>query len=60
MLLCSLLLGFGLDAWVVVGRLSEGDGGGGTHLWVMTRGAMPSPCFWEPATGEQQAGRGSK
>ncbi|GLC75661.1 Centrosomal protein of 76 kDa [Pleodorina starrii] len=45
-LLCSLLLGFGLDAWVVVGRLHDGSG----HTWVMTRGPLASPCFWEPST----------
>ncbi|KXZ45045.1 hypothetical protein GPECTOR_59g653 [Gonium pectorale] len=47
LLLCSLLLGFGLDAWVVVGRLVDGTG----HSWVMTRGPLASPCFWEPGTG---------
>ncbi|GAX75102.1 hypothetical protein CEUSTIGMA_g2546.t1 [Chlamydomonas eustigma] len=47
LLLCSLLLGFGLDAWVVVGRVQ----GGAPHMWVMTRGALSMPCFWEPNTG---------
>eukprot|EP00798_Chlamydomonas_sp_ICE-L_P007054 gene7054-150_t len=45
--LASLLLGFGLDAWIVVGRLLSGAG----HMWVVTRGAFAEPCFWEPATG---------
>jgi len=31
-LLCNLLLGFGLDAFVIVGINSEGS-----HAWVMTR-----------------------
>ena len=31
-LLCNLFLGFGLDAYVVVGTNSEGS-----HAWVMTR-----------------------
>lgn len=30
-LLCSLLLGFGLDAYVVIGASSDGP-----HLWVLT------------------------
>ena len=41
LLLCGLLLGFGLDAWVVVGRLKGGAG----HTWVMTRGPLAMPCF---------------
>ncbi|GLI65761.1 hypothetical protein VaNZ11_009376 [Volvox africanus] len=51
LLLCSLLLGFGLDAWVVVGRLHDGAG----HTWVMTRGPLASPCFWEPGTAVRYA-----
>ena len=47
-LLCGLLLGFGLDAWCVVGRLKSGLG----HVWVVTRGAMAAPTFWEPLTGK--------
>lgn len=47
LLLCGLLLGFGLDAWVVVGRLLDGSG----HMWVLTRGPLASPSFWEPSTG---------
>jgi centrosomal protein CEP76 len=31
-LLCNLLLGFGLDAYVIVGTNSEGS-----HAWVLTR-----------------------
>lgn len=47
LLLCGLLLGFGLDAWVMLGRLRTGVG----HTWVLTRGPLATPCFWEPATG---------
>ena len=38
-LLCSLLLGFGLDAYVCVGTVQD-QGAGGTirdHVWVITR-----------------------
>lgn len=52
-LLCSLLLGFGLDAFVCVGSCSDG-----AHCWVMTRSieALPSGqkmsvYFWESLTG---------
>lgn len=31
MLLCSLLLGFGLDSWICIGTTGEG-----AHAWVMT------------------------
>lgn len=46
-LLASLLLGFGLDAYVAVGRLKTGPG----HMWVVTRGAFTVATHWEPATG---------
>ena len=50
-LLCNLLLGFGLDAFVIVGVNSEG-----AHAWVMTRtpsdtGSKPKITFWESLTG---------
>lgn len=50
-LLCNLLLGFGLDAFVVVGINSEGS-----HAWVMTKtqsdtGGKPKITFWESLTG---------
>ena len=48
LLLCGLLLGFGLDAWCVIGRLKNGVG----HTWVMTRGPMAEVRFWEPASGQ--------
>ncbi|KAG1655264.1 hypothetical protein FOA52_014589 [Chlamydomonas sp. UWO 241] len=47
LLLCGMLLGFGLDAWVVLGRSRNGTG----HAWVLTRGPLAVPTFWEPLTG---------
>jgi centrosomal protein CEP76 len=44
-LLASLLLGFGLDAYVCVGTSGEGP-----HAWVFTRGGE-KPMFWESLTG---------
>lgn len=53
-LLCSLLLGFGLDAYCVVG--SEG-GTAKPHIWVLTRRRLSSTEFdityWEPTTAER-------
>ena len=60
-LLCSLLLGFGLDAYVCVGTVQD-QGAGGTirdHVWVITRsrrnGSMNRPrvVFWEALTGQR-------
>jgi len=54
-LLCNLLIGFGLDAYVCVGTNGEGS-----HAWVMQRSQVPSPSgvkkspkivFWESLTG---------
>eukprot|EP01018_Ginkgo_biloba_P030973 Gb_11334 [translate_table: standard] len=45
-LLCSLFLGFGLDAYVCVGRDHEGG-----HVWVMTRKDEDDVLFWESLTG---------
>ncbi|XP_068615984.1 centrosomal protein of 76 kDa isoform X2 [Brachionichthys hirsutus] len=45
-LLCSLLLGFGLDAYVCVGTKARGT----PHTWVLTRGADGSATFWESLT----------
>ncbi|XP_056142658.1 centrosomal protein of 76 kDa [Lampris incognitus] len=42
-LLCSLLLGFGLDAYVCVGTKVKSR----PHAWVMTRGTDGSITFWE-------------
>ena len=55
LLLCSLLLGFGLDAYVVIGTKSKGQ----AHMWVMTLGAEPDErggstvTFWESITGQR-------
>lgn len=54
-LLCSLLLGFGLDAYVAVGTAQER----GAHLWVVTRstslGGGATVTMWEPLTGQRYA-----
>ena len=52
-LLCSLLLGFGLEAYVAVGTA-----GGEPHVWVITRvPKVGSPLktidFWETMTGQR-------
>ena len=55
-LLCSMLLGFGLDAYVVVGHSSDGP-----HVWVMTKMItqgrnLNEICkiqFWESLTGQK-------
>lgn len=53
LLLCSLLLGFGLDAYVCIGT-----DGRGPHVWVMTRsgsgsGSSGAACaFWESLSGQ--------
>lgn len=43
-LLCSLLMGFGMDAFVVSGSSSEGG-----HAWVVTLGKKVT--YWESLTG---------
>lgn len=48
-LLCSLLLGFGLDAWVCVGSRQSGQ----PHMWLMTRGPYTAITFWEATTGSR-------
>lgn len=62
LLLCSLLLGFGLNAFVVLGVLSA-ELGGMNASWVMTRSPVAAAaaaaggpksariCFWDPVTG---------
>lgn len=50
-LLCNLLLGFGLEAYVCVGTNSEG-----AHAWVLTRTLVEASGkkkihFWESLTG---------
>eukprot|EP00667_Euglena_gracilis_P005263 EG_transcript_5303 len=48
-LLCNFLLGFGLDAYVVIGREENGP-----HVWVLTR-AEKDVVFWESTTGSRYA-----
>nr|XP_043890822.1 centrosomal protein of 76 kDa isoform X2 [Solea senegalensis] len=48
-LLCSLLLGFGLDAYVCVGTKARGV----AHTWVLTRGCDGSITFWESLTAHR-------
>ncbi|XP_030639159.1 centrosomal protein of 76 kDa [Chanos chanos] len=48
-LLCSLLLGFGLDAYVCVGTKAKGI----PHAWVMTLGTDGSVTFWESLTAHR-------
>jgi len=55
-LLCSMLLGFGLDAYVVIGYSSDGP-----HSWVLTRMIQKTSTgaevrkytFWESLTGQR-------
>ncbi|XP_019523770.1 PREDICTED: centrosomal protein of 76 kDa [Hipposideros armiger] len=46
-LLCSLLLGYGLEAFVCVGTKAKGV----PHAWVMTCGTDGTITFWESLTG---------
>ncbi|KAL4235276.1 Centrosomal protein of 76 kDa [Mactra antiquata] len=48
-LLCSLLLGFGLDAYVCVGTKSKGA----VHAWVMTISVDGMITFWESLNGHR-------
>nr|XP_061800611.1 centrosomal protein of 76 kDa-like isoform X1 [Nerophis lumbriciformis] len=48
-LLCSLLLGFGLDAYVCVGTKAKGT----PHTWVLTQGTDGSVTFWESLTARR-------
>nr|XP_056710274.1 centrosomal protein of 76 kDa isoform X2 [Euleptes europaea] len=48
-LLCSLLLGFGLEAFVCVGTKAKGV----SHTWVMTYGIDGTVTFWESLTGHR-------
>nr|XP_005996579.2 PREDICTED: centrosomal protein of 76 kDa isoform X1 [Latimeria chalumnae] len=48
-LLCSLLLGFGLDAYVCVGTKGKGV----PHSWVLTCGTDGTATFWESLTGHR-------
>nr|XP_039267473.1 centrosomal protein of 76 kDa-like [Styela clava]XP_039267474.1 centrosomal protein of 76 kDa-like [Styela clava] len=49
-LLCSLLLGFGLDAYVCVGSKNRG----GAYTWVVTRYSEGATViFWDAVTGHR-------
>ncbi|ESO82822.1 hypothetical protein LOTGIDRAFT_229828 [Lottia gigantea] len=48
-LLCSLLLGFGLDTYVCIGTSTKGA----THAWVMTRSVNGLVTFWESIKGNR-------
>ncbi len=48
-LLCSLLLGFGLNAFVCVGTKAKGA----AHSWVMTLAPDGLVTFWESLTGHR-------
>ncbi|XP_072267577.1 centrosomal protein of 76 kDa [Pyxicephalus adspersus] len=48
-LLCSLLLGFGLEAYVCVGTKGKGV----AHTWVMTCSTDGAITFWESLTGQR-------
>lgn len=49
LLLCSLLLGFGVDALVACG--SHKSTASGTRLWVVTRPNKQEILFWDPVSG---------
>ncbi|XP_064610638.1 centrosomal protein of 76 kDa-like isoform X2 [Liolophura sinensis] len=49
LLLCSLLLGFGLEAYVCVGTKSKSS----VHTWVMTISSDGLVTFWESLTGHR-------
>jgi centrosomal protein CEP76 len=57
-LLCSLLLGFGLDAYCAVGTNIQGK----THMFVVTRRKTAAGdyevTFWEPSSAERFATNG--
>ena len=57
-LLCSLLLGFGLDSYVCIGTVIDNNENERDHLWVMTRSAGRGKSskrivFWESLTGQR-------
>ena len=56
LLLASLLLGYGLDAYMCVGTIDDDSGGEKDHTWVMTRSGGNSNLkvtFWESLTGQR-------
>lgn len=48
-LLCNLLLGFGLDAYVTIGTKSNGV----AHSWVTTISPSGEVVFWESLTAQR-------
>lgn len=48
-LLCSLLLGFGLEAYVCVGTKAKGL----AHSWVLTVSHDGAITFWESVTSQR-------
>ncbi len=57
-LLCSLLLGFGLDAYVCIGTVIDNNENERDHLWVLTRSSgrgksSKRVVFWESLTGQR-------
>lgn len=49
LLLCCLLLGFGLNAYVAIGTSEEHP-----HMWVLTQGkGFSGQTFWESLTGDK-------
>jgi len=48
-LLCSLLLGFGLDAYVCIGTKAKGI----SHAWVVTINPDGTVLFWESLTAQR-------
>ena len=49
MLLCSLLVAFGLNAFVCIGTKIKGL----AHCWVVTINIDGSATFWESLTGQR-------
>ena len=47
--MCSLLLGFGLDAYICVGTKARGA----SHTWVATIAGDSRVTFWESLTGDR-------
>ena len=58
LLLCNLLLGFGLDAYIAVGMSINGP-----HIWVLSRAKVDKKyvvTYWESLTGQRVAVEDSK
>ncbi len=58
-LLCSLMIGFGLEAFVCIGTklapTSKSPPVAVAHAWVATVGVDNDMTFWDPLTGEKYA-----